>query len=128
MDVAIAVKVAAFCRELGDDTLRNLAHEHGLDREFLQARDAVRAGQIGPDLEADLDALHAMVTKAEGQGLYPAPVRQFTPLPGLSGTSGARWWICPRGNCAGRGRVRPGQDPPLCQAIGEPLVPGPLPA
>lgn len=137
MVISLAAKVAAFCRELGDegaDSLRAMARRQGPDMQsvFVRVEESLKAGQIGPELEVDLDSLDAMVKKAEGQGLYPSATRGFQPLPGyqgspVSGGTGAQWWTCPRNRCAGRGRVRAGQQPPECAAAGEPLVPGPLP-
>jgi len=132
MEISLTAKIAAFCRELGDDSddsLRNMARRHGPDMEsvFAHAEESLKAGQTGPELEANLDSLDVMVKKAEGQGLYPAATRGYTPLPGPGGPSGAQWWTCPRNRCAGRGRVRAGQQPPECAATGEQLVPGPLP-
>jgi hypothetical protein len=129
MEITLTAKIAAFCRELGDesdDSLRALAREQNMESVFSRAEDSVKSGQITSALEVDLDALDAMVRKAEGQGLYPAATRGYTPLPGPGGSSGAQWWICPRNLCAGRGRVRAGQQPPVCAATGAQLVPGPL--
>ena len=124
----LAVKVAAFCRELGDNTLRELAHrDRETDDAYLRAVKSLADGQIGPGLEADLDLLDALVQRIEGQGLYPVPTRAYQPLPDPGMGSGAQWWTCPTDRCAGRGRVRPGQDPPVCAVTGEQLVPGPLP-
>jgi len=133
MEISLATKIAAFCRELGDqgdDSLRAMASRQGQDMEsvFARAEESLKAGQIGPELEAGLDALDEMVRKAKGQGLYPAATRGYAPLPGPGGPGGAQWWTCPRKWCAGRGRVRAsGQQPPECAATGEQLVAGPLP-
>lgn len=132
MGLGVRAKIAAFCRELGDESdgsLRNLAREHGPDMEavFAQAEGDLRTGQVSPRLEADLDALDAMLRQAEGQSLYPGATRGYQPLPGPGGGTGAQWWTCPRNRCAGRGRVRVAQQPPACAATGEPLVAGPLP-
>jgi len=137
MEISLTAKIAAFCRELSDDSddsLRNMARRHGPDMEsvFAHAEEALKAGQIGPELEAGLDSLDLMVRKAEGQGLYPATTRGYQPLPpfegvpGGRGSSGALWWTCPRNRCAGRGRVRVGQHAPECAVTGEQLVPLPL--
>ncbi len=129
VDTQLMVKIAAFCRELGDDLLSELAREHGDEAQaaYRRAEEALRSGRTGPDLEADLDALHDMVQRFDGQGLYPSVTRAFRPLPGLEDGTGAQWWGCPGGRCAGRGRVRPGQQPPVCAATGNALTPGPLP-
>ena len=129
MKIDLAVKVAAFCRELGDSVLREMAHQQGGEAElaFQRAEESLRTGRPGPGLEADLDSLDAMVRRVEGQSLYPAATRTFQPLPDPEPATGAQWWTCPSGRCAGRGRVRAGQATPVCAATGEPLVPGPLP-
>jgi hypothetical protein len=122
----LTTKIAAFCRELGENTLAGLAREQNKEAVFKRAEDALKAGEIGPALEADLDALDAALRRAYGQGLFQV-TRGYTPLPPYIGDSGARWWTCPRDLCAGRGRVRPGQDPPICATAGRPLTAGPLP-
>lgn len=129
MKTDLSVKIAAFCRELGDPALQDMARKHNQEPEFQRAEESVRAGRIGPELEADLDALDAMLRRVEGQGLYPAATQTvYTGLPpGVGMDTGAQWWACPRSWCTGRGRVRPGQDTPVCAATGEPLVAGPLP-
>ena len=124
----LAVKVAAFCRELGDNTLQDMAQrDKKTDDAYKRAVKSLEDGQIGPGLEADLDLLDDMVRRIEGQGLYPAPTRNYQPLPDPGRGTGAQWWTCPSERCAGRGRVRPGQAPPVCAATGAQLVPGPLP-
>ncbi len=120
-------KVAAFCRELEDSALRDIARARGKEPVFLSAEKALIAGQVDADLEAHLDSLDEMVRGLGGPGLYPGSLRDFRSLPGDNGTTGARWWTCPSGRCAGRGRVRPGDKTPVCAATGEQLVPGPLP-
>lgn len=129
MNIDLAMKVAAFCRELGDSVLREMAHQQGREEElaFQRAEEYLKAGRLGPGLEVDLDSLDEMVRRVEGQGLYPAAMRTFQPLPDPERTTGAQWWTCPGGRCAGRGRVKPGQATPVCAATGEPLAPGPLP-
>jgi hypothetical protein len=122
----LKTKAATFCRELGEDTLRDLARKREKEELLQHAVDALKAGQIGPGLEADLDALDAMVKDEYGQGLFLV-TRGFGPLPPYQGDTGAQWWTCPRSRCAGRGRVKPGQPPPVCAATGEQLIPGPLP-
>lgn len=138
MGMTLAAKVAAFCRELGDesdDGLAALARKQHMGSVFTDAANALRAGQLTPELEANLDSLDEMVRRAEGQGFYPAVTRGFAPLPGSGysslpgsgGGTGAQWWTCPQNRCAGRGRVKPGQPTPRCAATGEDLAPGPLP-
>ena len=126
MKMDLTTKLATFCRELGDNTLRDLARKQQKEELLQRAADALRAGEIGPGLEADLDALDAMVKQEYGQGLFLV-TRGFGPLPPYPGDTGAQWWTCPRGRCTGRGRVKPGQDPPVCAATSEQLIPGPLP-
>lgn len=126
----LPMKAAAFCRELGDTALADMAcQEKDMELVYRRAEQSLNAGRIGPQLEADLDALDAMVRRAAGQGLYPSPTRITYPgsLPGAATGSGAQWWTCPRNWCAGRGRVKPGQEPPSCAAAGECLVARPLP-
>ena len=130
MGISLAAKIAAFCRELGDDSddsLRAMARRQKMEPVFTRAEDAVQSGQVSSELEADLDSLDQMVKNAEGQGLYPAATRGYTPLPWKGGDSGAQWWTCPQTLCVGRGRVQAGQQPPVCAATGGQLVPGPLP-
>jgi hypothetical protein len=124
----LAVKVAAFCRELGNNTLQEMAQrDKKTDDAYKRAVKFLEDGQIGPGLEADLNMLDDMVLRIEGQGLFPGVTRAFKPMPDPGRGTGVQWWACPSGRCAGRGRVRPGQDPPVCAATGEQLVPGPLP-
>jgi hypothetical protein len=128
--MALAAKIAAFCRELGDgsdDSLRALARKQNMEAVFSRVEDSVKAGQVSPGLDADLDSLDVMVRQAEGQGLYPAATRGYAPLPGPGSRSGAQWWACPRNLCTGRGRVQAGQQPPVCAATGAQLVPRPFP-
>ena len=123
----LSVKIAAFCRELGDNTLREMAQrDKKTDDAYKRSEESLKDGRIGPELEADLDLLDDMVRRIEGQGLYPAATRAFQPLPDPGWGTGAQWWTCPSDRCAGRGRVKPGQAPPVCAATGEELVPGPL--
>lgn len=126
MKMDLKAKVTTFCHELGEDTLRDLARKNNKEELLQRAADALRAGEIGPGLEADLDALDAMVKQEHGQGLFLV-TRGFGPLPPYAGDTGAQWWTCPRSRCAGRGRVKPGQQPPVCAATREQLIPGPLP-
>ena len=127
MKIELTAKIAAFCRELDDTTLLDMAREQSMEAVYKRAEESLKADRIGPDLEADLDLLDDMVRRVEGQGLYPGATRSYQPLPGGGAGTGAQWWTCPRNRCAGRGRVLPGQTPPVCRATGEPLVPGPLP-
>jgi hypothetical protein len=131
MRIDLSAKVAAFCRELGDAALADMARQESMEPVYRRAEESLRAGRTGPELEADLDALDTMVRQVEGQGLYPAATRTYTPLPGYPNAgpagTGAQWWTCPRSWCSGRGRVKPGQDPPSCAAAGESLVAAPLP-
>lgn len=126
VELSRPTKVAAFCRELDGDGLRDLARQEKLEEVFLRAQASLRQGRIGPELEADLDSLDAMVKRVEGQGLYPAASRGYAPLPMPSESTGAQWWACPTGRCAGRGRVRPGQQAAVCAATGDRLVARPL--
>jgi len=125
--IDLTVKIAAFCRELGDNTLQEMAHRQNMKPVYKRAEESLKVGRIGPELEADLDSLDEMVRCVEGQGLYPAATRTYQPLPDPQGGTGAQWWTCPSDRCAGRGRVKPGQEPPVCGATGVQLVPGPLP-
>jgi hypothetical protein len=127
VEIDLAVKIAAFCRELDDTTLLDMAREQSMEAVYKRAEELLKAGRIGRELEADLDLLDDMVRRVEGQGLYPGATRSYQPLPGGGPGTGAQWWTCPRSRCAGRGRVRSDQQPPVCGATGEPLVPGPLP-
>lgn len=127
MKIELTAKIAAFCRELDDTTLLDMAREQSMEAVYKRAEESLKAGRIGPELGADLDSLDDMVRRVEGQGLYPGATRSYQPLPGGGVGTGAQWWTCPRSRCAGRGRVRSGQAPPVCGATGEPLVPGPLP-
>jgi len=125
----LAVKVAAFCRELGDNTLLEMAQrDKRTDDAYKRAAKSLEDGQIGPALEADLDLLDEMVRRIEDQSLYPAATRgrAFGRLPNGGMNTGAQWWTCPGERCAGRGRVKSGQEPPVCAATGEQLVPVPL--
>jgi hypothetical protein len=130
VSTALSVKIAAFCRELGESTLSDAAREQDMQSVLERVEQALRAGTIGPGLESDLDALDAMMRRIDihGQGLYPPSVRTYLPPPPMRGTeNGAQWWICPDSRCAGRGRVKPGQDPPVCGVAGKTLAPGPFP-
>jgi hypothetical protein len=124
----LRTKVAAFCRELGDTSLSEIAQKEKMESVLSRAIELLRAGKIGPDLEAALDSLDQMVWRRErAAGLYPPPVRGYEPVPDPVRESGAQWWTCPRGQCVGGGRVRPGQPAPFCAAAGEALAPGPFP-
>ena len=80
----LTVKIAAFCRELGDSALREMAQRQNMEPVYERAEESLKAGRIGPELGADLDSLDEMVRRVEGQGLYPAATRSFPyqPLPG----------------------------------------------
>jgi hypothetical protein len=135
MDISLSEKVSAFCLQLGDNALRDLAHEQGMAAEFERAAAAIQAGRpdarlnahLDNQLETDLDALDAMMVRAVDQRLYPMAVRNFDHLPGADAGTGAQWWTCPQGRCTGRGRVRPGQQPSICGGSGKPVVAQPLP-
>ncbi len=127
MKIDLTVKIAAFCRELDGNVLQNMAREHNMGPVYKRAEESLHAGRVGPELEADLDAIDEMVRHVGGQGLYPAAPRSYQPLLGGGTGTGAQWWTCPCGRCAGRGRVRPSQAPPVCAATGEKLIPGPMP-
>ena len=127
MEIDLTVKIAAFCRELGDSTLQEMARQQNEEAVYERAEESLKAGRTSPELEADLDSLDEMVRRVEGQGLYPSATRSYQPLPDPGMGTGAQWWTCPSGRCAGRGRVRPDQESPVCVATGEQLVPGPLP-
>src|SRR5215469_12578657 len=125
-DMDLTGKITAFCRELGDPTLLELARKQNKEGLFQRARETLQAGDIGPALEADLDALDDMVREETGQQLFLTLTRGYSPLPGFPGDPGVQWWTCPVGRCAGRGRVRVGQEPPVCAVAGKQLVPRPL--
>jgi hypothetical protein len=101
-------KISAFCRELGDSVLREIAVRENMETVFRRAEESLKAGQIGSRLEADLDLLDGMVRRVEGQGLYPEPTRSYSPLPGPGSGAGAQWWTCPRRQCAGSARAAGG--------------------
>lgn len=123
----LSAKVAAFCRELGDSSLAEIASKLGMTPVLDRATELLKSGDIGPELGVILDSLDQMLRQSAGTGLYPPVVRTFQPLPGPVTQSGAQWWTCPRGQCTGRGRVLPGQLAPVCLAAGAPLTPGPFP-
>jgi hypothetical protein len=122
----LVAKIAIFCRELSDTTLLDLARKQNKEGLFRRAKGALEAGDIGPALEADLDALDQMVKQETGQRLFLV-TRSYPALPPYQGDPQAQWWTCPRSRCAGRGRVKPGQQPPVCAVTGEQLMPGPFP-
>jgi hypothetical protein len=76
------------CRELGDTALADIARQEGMEPVYRRAEEFLKAGRTGPELEADLHALDAMVRQVEGQGLYPSATR--TIYPGLGVASQAR--------------------------------------
>src|SRR5690348_6928508 len=82
MEMDLTVKIDAFCRELGDSALREMAQQQHMEPVYERAEESLKAGRIGPELEADLDLLDEMVRRAEGQGLYPGVTRSYQPLPG----------------------------------------------
>ncbi len=127
MKVRLTEKIAAFCRELSDSILQDITRQESMEPVYRRAEESLKAGRIDAGLEADLDLLDEMVRRVEGQGLYPAATRSYVPLPGPGSGSAAQWWTCPRRQCTGRGRVRPGHEPPVCGATGTQLVPGLLP-
>lgn len=128
MKIDRSVKVAAFCRELRDDTLAKLASQRAMEETYLRAVKKLRAGEIDRQLEEDLDALDSLARKVLHYSLYSTASRTYSPppIPAQAG-AGAQWWTCPHGWCAGRGRVRPGQVPPMCTATVTPLEAGPFP-
>ncbi|MGW7279979.1 hypothetical protein ACWGIV_17060 [Streptomyces sp. NPDC054844] len=130
MTSALPAKAAAFCREMAADELADLARRHGAEDLYGRAVAVLRAGHLTPELESDLDVLDALAERELSEGFYPAHVLAYQPLPGEQASTGAQRWACPTGQCAGRGRVRPGQgaDPPVCAARQTPLVPRPLDA
>jgi hypothetical protein len=126
MGLGLPEKVAAFCRELSDDSLLSLAQENGMEEAYARAYRSLQHGLIGAALEADLDAIDEMARRVEGEGLYPAATRTIPGWPGAGASTGAQWWTCPVQRCAGRGRVMPGQQPPVCAATGQALEPRPV--
>jgi hypothetical protein len=123
----LPAKAAAFCRELGDSTiLLDMARAEHREPLYRRAEESLKAGTLDRQLEADLDALDQIVRAATAQGLYSSGTRRYTPLPGYEPSTGAQWWTCPRGLCAGRGRVKPAQATPTCGATGEDLIAEPL--
>ncbi|GAA1961893.1 hypothetical protein [Catenulispora subtropica] len=123
MSIDIRVKVASFCRELEDGTLEQLVRAAGQIAVYEQARTSLETGTIDEALESDLDALNAAVEDSTGRGFYPSGLRIYTPLPGAADGHGARVWGCPWEACTGRGRVKAGQNTPICAATGKPLTP-----
>lgn len=128
MDLTMGEKIAAFCRELQDTTIEGTARANGAGEVFDRVKAAVLAGQGSAETEADLDRLDQTVRESSGGefGFYPSRNRVYRPLSGASPGSGALWWSCPTGLCAGRGRVRSIENPPICSAVGAALVPQPL--
>ncbi|WP_433228951.1 hypothetical protein [Actinomadura formosensis] len=124
MALEFAVKLAAFCKELNGRLLEELARNNSMVDVYESLREAVRAERAGDEAEAWLDQLNDLVRRELGRGFYPDS-RNFRPLNGGAQSSGARWWHCPAGLCAGYGRVLPGQSAPICGALGAALVAGP---
>ena len=107
--------------------MAKLASKHDMDEIYLRAVESLKLGRIDSALEADLDSLDALARRELKCGLYPGSSRAYTPSLAAANT-GARWWTCPHGLCAGQGRVRPDQTtPPSCAATAQPLEAGPLP-
>jgi hypothetical protein len=123
----MGTKISAFCRELADGELARLAGDKGMTEVLENARAALAAGDIGAQLEADLDALDLLLKTSDSLGMYPPVTRGFKPLPGTADRTGAQWWTCPGDWCAGRGRVRPQQPAPVCAISGQVLTSQPLP-
>ena len=125
MSLSLTEKAAAFCRELADSALQEVAARNGAGEAFERARAALRDRQVDATLETDLDLLDA-AAQAEGLEFYVSGARIYPAWPGSGSGSGAQWWACPDRRCAGRGRVLPGQQPPVCAATGKPLQREPL--
>jgi hypothetical protein len=121
-------KISVFCGELEDGELARLADDSGMTEVLERARSAIAAGDIGTQLEADLDALDVFLRGSRSLGMYPPVTRGFRPLPGVAGSTGAQWWTCPRHWCAGRGRVRPQQPAPICAVTGQIAIPRSMPS
>jgi hypothetical protein len=119
-------KVAAFCQEIAGDELASLAADKGMTGVLENARTALASGDTDARLEADLDALDTLMKTSGKLGMYPPVTRSFKPLPGASDETGAQWWTCPGGWCAGRGRVRPQHPAPVCAVAGQVLTPRPV--
>lgn len=116
-------KLAAFCRGVGNGILDNIVWSQSAHLLYESIWTALKDDMINAALEGDLDRLNGLVRQATGRGFYSESVRSYAPLPGASrGTTGARWWTCPVGRCAGYGRVKPTDSPPVCAASGEALV------
>jgi len=95
VEIDLTMKIAAFCRELGDSTLQEMARQQNKEAVYERAEESLKVGRIGPELEHDLDLLDEMVRDVEGQGLYPAATRGYQPLPDPGLATGAQWWMCP---------------------------------
>jgi hypothetical protein len=126
MRSGLTAKITEFCRALDGRALRDLACQKHQEEVLERAEEALRRGEIGAALEADIDALDEMMRDEYGWGLVRV-TRGFSPLPPYPPGTGAQWWTCPNNRCDGRGRVLPGQQAPVCAATGQQLVPGPLP-
>ena len=119
-------KIAAFCQEIAGDELARLAAGKGMTDVLENARTALASGDTDARLEADLDALDMLMKTSRNLGMYPPVTRSFKPLPGASDKTGAQWWTCPGGWCAGRGRVHPQQPAPVCAVAGQVLTSRPV--
>lgn len=130
MSSSLPAKAAAFCREMASTDLADLARQHGAGDHYDRVAAALRAGRLPPELEPDIDVLDALAERELSEGFHPADVLAYEPLPGAQAATGAQKWACPTDQCAGWGRVRPGQSahPPVCAARQTPLVPRPVDA
>jgi hypothetical protein len=122
----IGTKIAAFCQELEDGELAQLAEDKGMSAVLENARALLTAGDMCAQLEADLDALDLMLVTSGSLSMYAPITRGFKPPPGAAERTGAQWWTCPDNWCTGRGRVRPQQSAPVCALSGQVLTQQPL--
>ncbi len=120
-------KAAAFCRELVDGVLQEAVRRVGAEELFERARLALQRGRVDAAFEADLDTLDRVLRQTNGDGIYPSVGRSFEPWPSGNRDTAAQWWCCPTRQCAGRGRIVAGQQPPVCGVESRPLVVGPFP-
>jgi hypothetical protein len=44
------VEIAAFCRELGDNVLQNMAREQNMESVYKRAEEFLKASRVGPEL------------------------------------------------------------------------------